>query len=313
MMRAAHDPVASVVIPCRYHASVLARCLDSVCAQRTAAEFEIVVVDADADDAIAAVVRGFPQARIVRCRDGLLPGAARNLGASQARGTWLAFIDADCVAEDDWLENALAALAAGARVVGGSVSDGQKCHPIAVTDNLLQFSDLSPGRPAGPSRLLPSCNLGISREDFDRLGGFPPALLAAGEDILFCYRAAKRWADKLVFEPRMRVRHFGRTSLGQFWTHQERFGHARGAYGLELQPAHRRLGRHAITAPAIAAKRVSYLVCSALRWQPVSIFRMILLSPILLFGLAAWCRGFRRGCREPIQEILDAAPVEDQR
>ena len=313
MTRAANNPVASVIVPCRRHARVLARCLDSVYAQRIAPDFEVIVVDAEADDAIAAVVRGFPQARIVRSRDGLLPGAARNLGASQARGTWLAFIDADCTAEDDWLAIGLAALSAGARVVGGSVSDGQSWHPIAVTDNMLQFSDLSPARPAGPSRLLPSCNLGIAREDFERLGGFPLVPLAAGEDILFCYRATKRWADGLVFEPRMRVRHFGRTTLGELWRHQERFGHARGAYGLELQPAHRRLGRRAIAAPAIAVKRLSYLVRSTLRWQPASIFRMVLLSPILLFGLVAWCRGFRRGCREPIPAMVHAATIEERR
>ena len=312
-MRAAHDPVASVVIPCRRHASVLARCLDSVCAQRTAAEFEIIVVDAEADDAIAAVVRGFPQARIVRSRNGLLPGAARNLGASQARGTWLAFIDADCVAEDDWLDVGLAALAAGARMVGGSVSDGQKWHPIAVTDNMLQFSHLSPARLAGPSELLPSCNLGIARDDFDRLGGFPLVSQAAGEDILFCHRAARRWPHKLVFEPRMRVRHFGRATLGELWRHQESFGHARGAYGLELKPVHRQLGRRTIAAPAIAVKRMSYLFFNALRWQPGSVFRIILLSPILLFGLTAWCRGFRRGCREPILEITDTATIEERR
>lgn len=312
-MRTAQDPVVSVVIPCRRHASVLARCLNSVRAQRTAAEFEIIVVDAETDDAIATVVSGFPQARIVRSRDGLLPGAARNLGASQARGTWIAFIDADCIAEDDWLDAGLTVLAAGARMVGGSVIDAQRWHPIAVTDNLLQFSHLSPARPAGPSELLPSCNLGIARVDFDRLGGFPAVSLAAGEDILFCHRAARRWPHKLVFEPRMRVRHFGRTTLGELWRHQERFGHARGVYGLELKPIHRRLGRRAIAAPAIAVKRMSYLFSNALRWQPGSIFRIVLLSPILLFGLAAWCRGFRRGCREPILAIVDAATIEERR
>jgi len=313
MTRGADNPVASVIVPCRRHARVLARCLDSLCAQRTALEFEIIVVDAEANDAIAAVVREFPRVRIVRCPDGLLPGAARNLGASHARGTWLAFVDADCAAEDRWLETALAGLAAGARVVGGSVSDGQSWHPIAITDNLLQFSDLPSTRPPGPSKLLPSCNLAIARDDFAQLGGFPLVPLAAGEDILFCYRATKRWADGLVFEPRMRVRHFGRTTLGELWKHQERFGYARGAYALELQPAHRRLGRRAIAAPAIALKRMSYLVRSTLRWRPASIFRMVLLAPIVLFGLTAWCRGFRRGCREPVQTTADAATIEERR
>jgi glycosyltransferase involved in cell wall biosynthesis len=289
-------PVVSVVIPCRNHAAALSHCLGTVMSQELDESFEVIVVDSAADERVAAVVRQHGQARIVRSTNPLLPGPARNLGARNAQGTYLAFIDADCIAMAGWLASALFELKAGAKMVGGAVLHGKPWHPVAVIDNLMQFSDLSAGRARGAARLLPSCNLAIARIDFALLGGFPEVELPAGEDVLFCNRAAERWDDQLRFCPGMRVRHFGRSTLRQLWLHQELFGFARAMYGLELKPAYRRLGRFAVIAPAVALKRLGYLAVRAARWQPMSLAAMVLYFPILLFGMAAWSSGFHRGC-----------------
>jgi hypothetical protein len=94
----------------------------------------------------------------------------------------------------------------------------------------------------------------------------------------------------------MRVHHFGRSSLRQLWSHQELFGFVRAMYGLELSSTYRRLGQYAVIAPAVALKRLSYLAVRAAQWQPMSLAAMVLFLPILLFGMAAWCSGFHRGC-----------------
>jgi GT2 family glycosyltransferase len=291
-----NDPLVSVIVPCRGHAHELHRCLASVVRQECVAAFEVIVVDAAADDDVAGVVAAFPEVRLIRSSEGLLPGPARNLGVAHARGSILLFVDADCTCEPGWVTGAAAALQGGWRLVGGAVLDGQPWHPIGVTDNLLQFSDLSAQRPRGPIRLMASCNLGIRRSDFDALGGFRP--VAVGEDVLFCATAARQWPDSLLFEPRMRVRHFGRTSLGAFWRHQELFGRARGALGLELSPSQRRAGRFAIVAPAVWVKRLLFLLRRAAASGPATLASTLLLLPLLSLGLAAWCAGFRRGCQQ---------------
>jgi len=292
------SPVVSVVIPCRNHAAALSRCLDSVMSQQLAEGFEVIVVDSAADDQVAAVVREHLQACLVRSTLPLLPGPARNLGARTARGVYAAFIDADCIAEAGWLAAALLALKAGARVVGGVVLQGNPWHPVASIDNLMQFSDLSGRRARGIARLLPSCNLGIAVSDFMLLGGFPAVALPAGEDVLFCQLASQRWPNHMLFCPTMRVRHFGRSTLRQLWSHQDMFGFARAMYGLELRPVYRRLGQWAILAPAVAVKRLAYMAVRAARWQPASLAAMMLFLPVLLFGMTAWCSGFYRGCRK---------------
>jgi glycosyltransferase involved in cell wall biosynthesis len=291
------NPVVSVVIPCRNHAAALSRCLDSVMSQQLAEGFEVIVVDAAADDRVATVVSEHVPAYIVRSTLPLLPGPARNLGARTALGIYAAFIDADCVAEAGWLAAALLALKEGARVVGGAVGQGSPWHPVASIDNLMQFSDLSGRRGRGNAHLLPSCNLGIALSDFMALGGFPAVDLPAGEDVLFCQLASERWPNQMLFCPTMRVRHFGRSTLRQLWAHQHMFGFARAMYGLQLRPVYRRLGQWSIMAPAVALRRLTYMAVRAARWQPASLAAMILYLPVLLFGMTAWCMGFHRGCR----------------
>ncbi|MCP4209085.1 MAG: glycosyltransferase family 2 protein, partial [Shimia sp.] len=110
--------------------------------------YEIIVADSTPNSTVADVVAAFPGSRLVRSSTALLPGAARNLGAQHARGAYLAFIDADCVPEPDWLATALAALQAGVKIVGGSILDAYPFHPIAVSDNMLQFADFPRQRPS---------------------------------------------------------------------------------------------------------------------------------------------------------------------
>ena len=292
-------PDVSIVIPCRDHALELARCLQSVHAQEFAGGVEIVVVDAGLDDAVLVAASRFPGVRVVRGQEPFLPGQARNLGANSARGSCLCFIDADCVAEPGWLATAVNALRNGARMVGGPVLHGEPWHPIAIIDNLMQFSDLAPGRPAGPAELLPSCSLCISRADFNAAGGFPAVNLAAGEDVLFCQLAGARWGESLLFVPAMRVRHFGRRTLRRLWTHQESFGYARARFGLQVTATYRSLGRTAVLAPVVGLRRIGYLMLRAVQWQPVSLVALLLGFPILIVGMTAWCRGFYRGCASP--------------
>lgn len=288
-------PDVSIVIPCRDHSAELARCLQSLRSQTFGGDIEIVVVDAGLDDAVGTIAQRHSLVRVVRGGQRLLPGEARNLGAANARGRLLCFIDADCTAQAGWLAAAVHALGRGARLVGGPVLHGEPWHPIATIDNLMQFSDVPAGRPAGPSQLLPSCNLGISREDFHALGGYPALDFPAGEDGLFCNRAAAHWPGALVFVPAMRVRHFGRNTLRRLWTHQRTFGQARARYGLGVTSAYRRLGRTAVLAPVVALRRIAYVALRAAQWPPVSLVALVLGFPILVFGMAAWCRGFYLG------------------
>jgi teichuronic acid biosynthesis glycosyltransferase TuaG len=95
-------PAVSVIIPAYNAEAFLARALRSVQAQ-SFQDFEIVVVDDGSTDGTAAVARGFSGVRYVGANH-QGEAAARNRGLEEARGEFVAFVDAD----DEWLPEKLA-------------------------------------------------------------------------------------------------------------------------------------------------------------------------------------------------------------
>ncbi len=291
----------SVVVPCRGHARELQACLGALTAQAIEWPYEINVVDSASDPAVAATAAGFPTVHLIRSPSPLCAGDARNLGAHHAQGRYLAFIDADAIPELHWLATAVAGLEQGAVMVGGPILDVLPFHPIAAPDNLLQFIDFSPGRPDGPATHFASCHLAVRRSAFGDVGGFPAGMLM-GEDIAFTRAVSARWPDRVRFLRQMRVRHLGRTELRAYWKHQETFGYYRGLLGQHLRPIHQRLGAWPFMGAAVAGKRFAYVVRRAAQWHPSALLRLLVLWPSLLYGLAAFARGFRCGCQEAAKQ-----------
>jgi hypothetical protein len=48
----------------------------------------------------------------------------------------------------------------------------------------------------------------------------------------------------------------------------------------------------------VMLKRYVYILRRVARWNRAGLLSAMLLSPLLLFGLAGWAVGFRRGCIE---------------
>lgn len=98
-----HDsPLISVILPVYNGAAHIAEAIDSVLAQQHR-PLEILVVDDGSADESAVIAAGYGEP--VRCfrQDNRGPAAARNLGLSMARGSLIAFIDADDVWSPDKL------------------------------------------------------------------------------------------------------------------------------------------------------------------------------------------------------------------
>lgn len=99
----------SIIVPTHNRAHCLFRALDSVLAQ-TYQDWELIVVDDASTDHTAEAVTGWIEshklnyrARFVRLEQNRGVSAARNAGASVAKGDWLAFLDSD----DEWLPHRL--------------------------------------------------------------------------------------------------------------------------------------------------------------------------------------------------------------
>jgi glycosyltransferase involved in cell wall biosynthesis len=208
----------SVIIP-SLHSPLIDRVVDSVRAQ-TCAALEIIVVGMDR----AGLLAGRTDVCFVDTGRPISPAAARNAGAAQARGDICCFIDADCLAAPDWIEQIIARHAAGAQVVGGGVALPRAGY-WTLCDNLAGLADFMEWSPAGTRAHLPSLNFSIRRALFESLGGFDQRFTRpSGEDTDLCFRL-RRQGHALLFEPRARVTHCPpRTSVRHMWAHFHMFG-----------------------------------------------------------------------------------------
>jgi GT2 family glycosyltransferase len=108
------DPLVSVVIPCFNQARTIQMCVNSVLGQ-TYRSIEIIVVDDGSADSSAAIAES-TGVTVLRMAGNRGPSAARNLGAGQARGEILFFLDADVALEPGSVAAAVVALRSAPRL-----------------------------------------------------------------------------------------------------------------------------------------------------------------------------------------------------
>jgi FkbM family methyltransferase len=103
-------PLISVNIPLYNREAYIKACLDSVL-QQTFTDFEVVVLDDASTDGSAALVKSYqdPRIRYERNEVNLGISATRNRLVTLSRGTYIAVLDSDDLAEPDRLEKQLAA------------------------------------------------------------------------------------------------------------------------------------------------------------------------------------------------------------
>jgi glycosyltransferase involved in cell wall biosynthesis len=102
-------PRVSVIIPAYNAAATIAGTIDSVTGQ-TLQDFEIICVDDGSTDATLSIIKQYGERVRLLEQANSGPAAARNHGARNSSGEYLAFLDADDVWAPQFLERSVAAL-----------------------------------------------------------------------------------------------------------------------------------------------------------------------------------------------------------
>ena len=245
-------------------------------------------MESSGGDGASDVARAHPWLRVVALPERCLPGRARNIGAAQAGGDLLAFLDADAVPEPRWLDRLAASLTPGTDAVAGAILNGTPWHPIGTAGYLLEFSDWLPRR-RGAIADGASANLLVRRAALDAAGGFAEDLFP-GEDTVLTFRIGQQ--DRLRFAPDAGVRHVNRTSWPEFVLHQRRLGAAFAGVCDRTAFPHRWASRPWL-APLAAPLRLAALA-RRVAWSPTEAAQAIAFLPILMAGSAAWAAGVAR-------------------
>jgi GT2 family glycosyltransferase len=228
---AAGGPLFSVVVPTRSRPAQIESCVDALTNLVFEPGYEVVVVH---DGGIGTGPelgtrqrRGVAVTTVRQAHAG--PAAARNRGASHARGRFLAFIDDDCIPGEDWLGSFESALRKHPRtVVGGPTINTLDRNLFSEASQLLvSYASKSTSAEDPSHRFFPSCNLGLDRRVFEKAGGFDRRFPGAGgEDREFCSRLASS-GHRLHFAPDAVVFHRHRLTFAGYVKQHAAYG--RGA------------------------------------------------------------------------------------
>ena len=238
---ASETTVVSFVVPAHNEQRHLEQCLRSIQSQAADSlgdvKSSLVVVDNESIDATAQIATECG-ARVVRVPPGN-PGRARNAGAAAVDSDFVAFVDADCVLPDGWLEQCLGHFADRDVVAVGSVQAAASAEAPWV--ERVWVSAIVPKTDGDwtTAEWLPAFNLMVRKSEFDAIGRFDEALDTC-EDSDLSFRLAKR--GQLRRDHTCPVQHLGEShSIGEFfrrelWRSRGNFDSARkrGSVSKEL-------------------------------------------------------------------------------
>ena len=232
-------PAVSVIMVVFRTGPALFNAIPHVLAEPLVDEFIVVDNGSSAEDEITLrqIAEREPRFRLIQGHGNIGFARGCNLAARTAKGHHLIVLNPDAYLQPGCISSLIGAAedfsspcVVGARVLNedGSEQRGGRRGEVTPVTTLLSFSHLSRWAPflrkyeihmedqAEPAAPVPVPTISgacfyMSREDFNRLGGFDERYFLHVEDIDLCWRA-RRMGGSVVFAPEARVVHLGSTS-----------------------------------------------------------------------------------------------------
>ncbi|MEM8728360.1 MAG: glycosyltransferase [Pseudomonadota bacterium] len=216
-----------MIIPHYNDHARLARCLDALKRDHLARPTEILVVDNNSDQPLDDILSAHQDARLVVEPK---PGAAtaRNAGVAQSTAPRIFFLDADCVPDPDWIDQAYRAIE-GQDIVGGKISVFDETPPPRSGSEAFEtVFGFYQERYITEMQFSVTANLLTWRHVWDDVG---PLIHGLSEDREWCNRAVGK-GFRLVYDPELAVSHPSRSdwpALRKKWRRLTMESYALGA------------------------------------------------------------------------------------
>ena len=222
----------SIIIPTYERPRRLVACLDALTMLDYPSDlFEVIVVDDGSTAPLKDVVDRFRDELnlMLLTQPNAGPASARNAGAREAKGAFLAFTDDDCTPAPNWLKKFAFRLAdtpdhmIGGRVINALRGNMFTASSQLMTDAVYAYYNDDSRRP----HFFASNNLVVPADRFRALGGFDTSFpLAASADREFCERWLKH-GYLMTHAPEAIVEHAHALTFRNVLRHH--FNYGRGA------------------------------------------------------------------------------------
>jgi len=236
------EPKISIVVPAYNAEKTIKKCIESLL-DIDYTNYEIIIVDDGSTDATKQILSGYKEKISVMALEHRGPSHCRNKAASASQAEYLAFTDADCIVDKQWLRELLKGFSQEAVTgVGGSqlspndeTAFGRRVQSFFEKTGFLggYIKTTANNSPVRTSH-NPSCNVMYRRQFLLEVGGFDEGLWP-GEDVDLDYRLEKR-KFILMFNPKAIVYHYRPDSLKKICSMMYRYGWTQGVlvrrYGL---------------------------------------------------------------------------------
>lgn len=204
----------SVIIPARNEAQNIGKCIKAILAQKYPKHLlEIIVVDDHSEDDTAGVVKAFsvPQLKCFSLKDFVgetktiaYKKAAITAGISQSKGTLIVTTDADCIAQENWLQNIAAIFEKEHQVMVVAPVIFSCDNSLIQRFQLIDFMSMQ-GITAAAHKLrlgnmCNGANLAFSKAAFMQIGGYEGVNnMASGDDYLLMLKLNKSMPGKIAY------------------------------------------------------------------------------------------------------------------
>lgn len=226
------DTFFSIIVPVYNRPEEVRELLESLQSQNYAEDFEVVIVEDGSVDSSEQIVNFFRENLQISYyfKENSGPGDSRNYGMERAKGNYFIVLDSDCILPKQYLSEVDKELKKEfVHCFGGPDAADTSFTTIQKAINYVMTSFLTTGGIRGGKKAVGkfqprSFNMGISREAFEKAGGF--GRIHPGEDPDLTFRIWKAGFDTRLF-PDAYVYHKRRIDWNKFYIQVNKFGSVR--------------------------------------------------------------------------------------
>jgi GT2 family glycosyltransferase len=278
----------TVIVASYNSIATIEACLDSLKSQDTTHPFEVIVVDSSPDGTADRIRQKYSWIRLDQFRDRLYCGDARNVGISLSRYGIVAFVDSDCTADPNWIEEILRAHQSPDLAIGGGIANGNPHSLVGWAAYFCEFSRWMPGRFQGHMADIAGANMSYKKEAFKRFGTFIGGTYCS--DTEFHWRMANHHV-KPRFIPSIVIHHQNIDNFKKFMHHE--FQHGRSFARVRVK--YKRFSGirrwlYSFFWPLIALKRLTDIARDCISRKDYGL-RLLTALPLLIPGLLSWSAG----------------------